>query len=136
MYKKSLTLLIFIFLNNILLSQINFDKGYFIDNNDKKIECFIKNADWRQNPTEFKYQLPNEQEAKTKTIQTVKEFGIYDKSKFIRATLNVDIKPNKTLSQLTSVREPIFEEKTIFLKAIIEGEASLCLLYTSPSPRD
>ena len=36
-------------------SQIIFENGYFIDESNNRIECLIKNIDWKNNPTEFEY---------------------------------------------------------------------------------
>ena len=47
-------------------SQISFENGYFIDNNNQKINCLIKNLDWEKNPTEFKYKLSESSELNKK----------------------------------------------------------------------
>ena len=64
-------------------SQISFEKGYYIDNDNKKINCLIKNIDWMNNPTEFEYKLPENDNSKRITIRSVKEFGVYNSSKYI-----------------------------------------------------
>jgi len=38
-------------------SQINYEAGYFIDNNGKKTECLIKNVAWKNSPLNFEYKL-------------------------------------------------------------------------------
>lgn len=38
-------------------AQIIFENGYFINELNQKVECFIKNIEWRNNPTEFEYKL-------------------------------------------------------------------------------
>ncbi len=38
-------------------SQIKYERGYFIDNNDKKTQCFILNDEPKDNPTKIKYKL-------------------------------------------------------------------------------
>ena len=45
-------------------AQVNFDKGYFIDNNGQKTECLIKNADRGNNPSSFEYKLSESSEPK------------------------------------------------------------------------
>ena len=52
-------------------SQISFENGYFIDNDNQKINCLIKNLDWENNPTKFKYKLSENNELNTKTIKSV-----------------------------------------------------------------
>jgi len=41
----------------ISYSQISFEKGYFINNTNQRISCYIKNSDWKNNPTEFVYKI-------------------------------------------------------------------------------
>ena len=53
---KSLTVIMLLFLIvTESFGQIKYEKGYFINNENKKIECLIKNKDWKNNPSEFSY---------------------------------------------------------------------------------
>ncbi|NQX83980.1 MAG: class I tRNA ligase family protein [Mycoplasmataceae bacterium] len=38
-------------------AKIKFEQGYFINNQGVKIECLIKNTDWRNNPSNFLHKL-------------------------------------------------------------------------------
>ena len=107
-------------------SQIIFENGYFINESNKKIECLIKNIDWKNNPTEFKYKLSQNDTVQKATIQTVKEFGINNVSKYIRAKTNID-RSSDQLGKMSSERNPNFQEELLFLKVLIEGQASLFL---------
>ncbi|HSD07520.1 tRNA modification GTPase [Flavobacterium sp.] len=117
-----------LFLTTILTlncySQILYEKGYFINNYDQKFECFIKNNDWAQNPTNFKYKVSENDDAKTIGIESVKEFGIYNISKFIRKTVNID-ESSESLNDLSTDVNPIFNEKQLFLRVLVEGKATL-----------
>ena len=104
--------------------QINFERGYFINNKDVKIDCLIKNEDWKNNPTEFSYKLSEAGEAKKADIASVKEFGIYQKAKYIRAKVNVDYSSD-LVEDLSKEQNPLWVEKTLFLKTLFEGVASL-----------
>jgi hypothetical protein len=53
--KKLFLLIILTQISLNCYSQINFEKGYFYNNENKKIECLIKNNDWLNNPTQIKY---------------------------------------------------------------------------------
>ena len=55
--KKKLFFLLTIILSLNSYSQVSFEKGYHIDNNDQKISCLIKNLDWKNNPTKFEFKL-------------------------------------------------------------------------------
>jgi hypothetical protein len=122
--KKQLLLLLCLVFTANAYSQIVFEKGYYINNTDEKVECLIKNIDWRNNPTEFEYQLNKNSEKKRVTIETVQEFGIYDVSKYVRSTVNMD-RASEDLEDLSDEKKPIFKEETLFLEVLIEGKANL-----------
>jgi len=105
-------------------AQITFEKAYYIDNNDNKVECFIKNKEWKNNPTKFEYRLSEKDEAKTATIETVKEFGIANTFKYLRRTVNID-RSDAEINKLDHNRFPDFSTEELFLKVLIEGKASL-----------
>ena len=105
-------------------SQILFEKGYYIDNTDNKINCLIKNMDWKKNPTDFEYKATENSEPLTIDINSVKEFGIYNISKFIRQNINID-RSSYSLVEISKNKQPEFVEELLFLKVLIEGNASL-----------
>ena len=123
-------LLILAFLSITILrsySQIKFENGYFINDTNQKVECLIKNIDWRNNPIEFEYMLSQNAIIQKASIKTVKEFGINGVTKYIRTTVNID-RSSDDLKNMSSERNPIFQEEQLFLKVLVEGKASL-LLY-------
>ena len=122
---KKLPLLITLLFCLNFYSQITFEKGYFINNNDEKVECLIKNLDWLNTPTSFKYKLLENSDEKTITIKDVKEFGIHDFSKFERYTVNIEKSRDNTTADLTQNRNPLFVKETLFLKLLISGSANL-----------
>lgn len=122
--KKKLLFILTIILTTHCFSQISFESGYYIDNSNQKIKCLIKNIDWKNNPTQFKYKLTKTSDAKEITIKSVKEFGIDNVSKYIRCSVNID-KSSEYLNKLSNDKEPLFNEEELFLKVLIEGEASL-----------
>lgn len=107
-------------------SQINFEKGYYIDNEDQKTDVLIKNIDWKNNPTEFEFKLSEDNESRNATIKTVKEFGIYNVSKFSRHQVNID-RSSGNLDLLSEDSRPRFNEEELFLEVLIEGKANLYL---------
>ncbi len=124
---KKLFLIIALSLSYNTYSQISFEKGYYIDNSDKKVECFIRNVDWKNNPTEFEYKLTETSEKKTLKIQSAKEFGVYNELKYIRSTVNIERSNPNSTNALSDSGEPISNEEELFLKVLIEGEANLYL---------
>jgi hypothetical protein len=107
-------------------SQINFEKGYFIDNSGKKTECYIKNADWKNNPVEFNYKLSIDGESKIATIDSIREFCVLDFSKYKRFSVEID-KSSDNISELSNRRNPQFNTEVLFLKVLLEGNTSLYL---------
>ena len=70
-------------------SQISFEKGYYINNKNQKINCLIKNNDWMNTPNKFEYKLLEESEVKIGTLKAIKEFGIDRYRKNARFDLKV-----------------------------------------------
>ncbi|MCG9793615.1 PorT family protein [Flavobacterium algicola] len=128
--KKQYLLILFLLIYSISYSQITFEKGYFITTNGEKVICQIKNLDWMNSPSEFEYRLSEIDQVKKATIQTVKEFSIDNFSKYVRSYVGIDRSSNK-INELSEVRSAILEEEELFLKVLIEGEASL-YRYNSP----
>ncbi|OWP75484.1 porin family protein [Flavobacterium oreochromis] len=122
--KTKIQILFFLFFLNQTFSQINFEKGYFINNLNQKIECLIKNEDWANSPIQFEYKLDENSAVQIQNINYVSEFSIYNWSKYIRATVNVD-KSSTDINHLSTQRTPEFKEETVFLKILAEGKANL-----------
>lgn len=122
--KKLLLCLLFIGININCYSQIVFEKGYFINNSDQKIACLIENVDWKNNPSEFEYKLSENSEIKKATITSVKEFGIYGTSKYSKYIVQLD-ESSDNVNKMSNTKKPLFKDKELFLKVLIEGKASL-----------
>ncbi len=105
-------------------SQVTFEKGYYINNSNKKIDCYIKNVDWKNNPTEIEYRLSENEETKTATIKTIKEFSIYNVSKYVRSNVAID-RSSDLINDLKYNRNPEFVDEELFLKVLVEGKATL-----------
>jgi hypothetical protein len=114
-------------------SQISFIKGYYIDNANQKTEGLIRNVDWKNNPLEFEYKKTKESEKESMNIESVKEFGINNVSKYIRASVQIDRSSNK-FNLLSYDKSPLFKKEQLYLKVLIQGYASL-FLYEDNSLR-
>jgi len=122
--KKTFLLILFLYctLSN---AQVSFEKGYFISNNGIRTECFIRNLDWKNNPTDFKYKSQiNDNDSKTETIANVQEFGIDNTVTFKRAKVKMD-RSSDNLDKLSETGQPVWEENTLFLRLLVQGEATL-----------
>jgi hypothetical protein len=107
-----------------LFGQINFENGYIIDNNNKRVECLIKNTDWKNNPSEFEYKLTSDGITEKGSLSTVKEFGVTGFSKYVRADLKIDLS-SYDVNKLSKTRDPEWSQEKLFLKVLVEGEAKL-----------
>ncbi len=105
-------------------AQITFEKGYYINNLDQRIEGSIKNQDWKSNPSQFEFKDSENTSPKTLTLKYAKEFGFEDDSKYIRATVKVD-RSSTILNTLSSKRASDFLEEELFLEVLVEGDAAL-----------
>jgi hypothetical protein len=122
---KKLLLIAFLFMYSFINAQISFEKGYFISNNGTRTQCFIKNLDWSNNPTDFRYKINiNDTEYKTETAATIREFGIENGSTYEKAKVKID-QSNNSLERITTSKNPIWQEDTIFLKVLVTGDATL-----------
>ncbi|MDQ6529019.1 outer membrane beta-barrel protein [Flavobacterium sp. LHD-85] len=122
--KKTFLLILFLYctLSN---AQISFEKGYFISKNGTRTECFIRNLDWKNNPTDFKYKSQiSDNDYKTETIANVQEFGIDNTVTFKRAKVKMD-RSSDNLDKLSETGQPVWEENTLFLRLLVQGEATL-----------
>ncbi|MEE9364305.1 MAG: tRNA modification GTPase [Cellulophaga sp.] len=122
--KKQLLFLLTIIFSLNCFSQISYEKGYYITNTNQKINCLIKNIDWNNNPTEFKYKLSENSEPKKAVIKSVKEFGVDNISKYIRSIVNID-RSRENINYLSNGKKPIFKEEELFLKVLVEGNSNL-----------
>ncbi|OED44567.1 hypothetical protein AB832_01895 [Flavobacteriaceae bacterium (ex Bugula neritina AB1)] len=122
--KKQLIFLLLTILSFTAYAQIIFEKGYYITDSGQKTECLIRNVDWKNNPTKFEYKTDENSVIEKVTIKTVKEFGIHNKSKYLRSIVQIDRSSDHT-NKLSNSKEPQFREEQLFLKVLVEGKATL-----------
>jgi hypothetical protein len=108
-----------------MIAQVSFEAGHIIDNSGTKVECFIKDLEWSNNPTEFQYKLTEDsRDIITGTLNSIKIFTIGDHTKYKKVTVGVDKSSNKT-ADMSNRSEPDFITETVFLKYLAEGSANL-----------
>jgi len=121
---KLILITLFLLFTFITEAQTSYDKGYFIDNNQTKTECLIKNVDWKNNPTQFTYKSSNDSDPITVTIDNVSKFEIYDHLTYIRAKVAVDVNTSR-INKLDDTKELSLTTSTLFLKLLVEGKSNL-----------
>lgn len=105
-------------------AQIRFEQGYIIDNNNQRKNVLIKNIDWLNNPKSIEYKNDETSKVEVVNINQIKEFGVDNQSKYVRVDVKID-RSSEDLTKISSIQEPEFKEEKLFLKVLIEGEASL-----------
>ncbi len=121
---KNIFFLHLIFLSINTFGQITFEKGYFINNNDEKIECLIKNMAWQNNPTEFDYKLNENDEIKIAKIDNVKEFNVSESYAYKKFTVKMDMS-SQNLDYLNRNKNLNLTDKIVFLQLLVTGDANL-----------
>ena len=119
--------LFFVFLGLLAYTstaQISFQPGYLVFNNGDRSDLLIRNADWRVNPSVIEYKTSPEGEVQSATIADLKEFGIQEASRFIRFTLKIDSSSDNA-PNYSRVRNPEYEEQTVFLRVLVDGKVDL-----------
>lgn len=120
---KNLVRIFLICIGLPVYSQIQFEKGYLIGNDGRRLECQIRNNDWDNNPTSFKYKLSDEK-VMDASIEDVSEFGFEDGAIYSRATVKID-KSSINMNILSNDRNPDWSERLVFLKKLVSGPANL-----------
>ena len=121
---KKFLFLAFLALTMMSFSQVQYQKGYLIDTKGNKINCWIKNMDWRNSPDYIEYKLNQNSKPEKGTLQTIKEFSIGRNVKYLNRNVKV-YKTDLRINFLDYQREPLFKDKNIFLKLLVSGKANL-----------
>lgn len=124
MQRAFLFLPLIISMINVALGQNSFSQGYFINHQDVKTQCLINNNQWKSTPDFFEYKLTPDESIHKAGLAEVKEFGIGQQLKYVSALVNID-RSDEDINALTYNRNPVFEQEQLFLKVLLEGEASL-----------
>lgn len=122
--KNLIALSALLIISSLVSAQIVFEKGFFVTNNGEQTDCQIKNVDWRSNPTKFKYRLSEGDAVLETDINSVMVFEILDVAKYVRSTVRIDTS-SEEVDELSYNRAPSYLKKTLFLKVLVEGPASL-----------
>lgn len=113
-----------IFITLSTFGQITYDKGYFINNNNQRVECLIKNNDWKDNPKEFEYKLSENASSEKGNLNSVKEFGISGYAKYVKSDVKIDLSSMEPAT-FSKDRNPEWSQQKLFLKVLVEGKTTL-----------
>lgn len=123
MIKKAIIIFILV-VSTQVWSQINFEKGYYINKYNKKIEGLIKNKGWLDNPKEIYFKKDSISEPLEIKIVDLLEFQIDKSSKYKMVNVKMDMSSHN-INDLSATREPVWENQTILLKCIVESQFNL-----------
>ena len=112
-------------------AQITYEKGYFIDNNDNRIECYIKNVDWGSSPNQISYKFTLNDDSHEASISNIQEFYVYDTEHYYKR-FNLFIDESVVTDFNSSSRALSYKDKITFLRVIVAGGTSL---YEYPGTR-
>lgn len=119
---RSLIVLFFL-VSPMVISQITFEPGYFIDNNGKRTECLIQNLDWSNHPDSFKYRTSNEGALEERTLDNTSEFG-FKENVFRRFSIKSHSMANTAIT-FEDEKFPKLKDITAFLKLLVKGSKEL-----------
>ncbi|MAW95053.1 MULTISPECIES: outer membrane beta-barrel protein [unclassified Leeuwenhoekiella] len=105
-------------------AQITFEPGYYVTNQKQKVTGLVRNADWSNNPTHFEFKTDASAKSQTINLSSAQEFGINGQSKYVRARVDID-RSTEDIATMSPSRDPDFNEEILFLKVLVEGNASL-----------
>jgi len=119
-----ITFVLLLFTSAIACAQKSFKAGYLISNAGEKSTCYILDVDWKDNPTTIQYKTTRSDDVRYADINSIKAFEIDSQVKYVRETVQIDRASSRT-QNLTTHRNPVFKEETLFLQVLIEGESTL-----------
>jgi hypothetical protein len=123
---KKVFFLVTLLISIITFGQDNYSSGYFIDQNNKKIEGLIEDTNPYNNPEIINFKSSSEAQAAEISITNIKEFKINSDYKFVKYTVDYDYDQVVNKSEINVYgKEPNLKKKTILLKVLVEGNATL-----------
>ena len=127
MSKKNIFIAFVLTLTTFTQAQTQFLPGFFINKQNEKTECLIKNTDSRFAPKNIEYKLSTEAVSMRISTDSLASFAVFDKWKYERFTTKIDVSKEKS-TEISRYKEPEFEERNLLLKVLIEGDIYLYAL--------
>jgi hypothetical protein len=111
-----------------LSAQIKFEAGYILTDKNERIECLIKNMDWRNSPNEIIYKFSDDKEELKLITSQINEFGIYGNVKYKKFTVQIDRDIfTDERNGIFKNKDPKFNNESLLIKCLLEGKANLFL---------
>lgn len=113
---------IFLFLN-LSFSQ-KFEKGYFIENNGNKVECFLDKKYQFYSPDIVKYKLIENDNIKEIDLNSIKELSIYNKVIYYKFNVEVEVS-GVGIEDLDNEKKINTITKNVLLELVEDGKIKL-----------
>ncbi len=128
--KRNVFLIVLLFFFFKGISQITYEKGYYINNAGFKTDGLIKNLDWKDNPSEIMFKTSENAEPQLVTIEIIQKFVITGVSEYVRETVQID-KSSEVIENMSYHKYPKYVEETLLLKTLVQGKANLFVYENS-----
>lgn len=113
-----------VFLTTLLQAQSNFISGTIIKSDGTTLSGLINFQEWEVSPSKIEFKSSKGADKQIFTPKEITSFDITGIEKYISAKVDLNVAPIE-LEKLTTDREPIFENTTIFLRMLVESRANL-----------
>lgn len=123
--KLNFLLLLVVFFGLNTFAQITFEKGFIIDDSGKKTVAWIKNKEWKNNPSEFEYRLFEQGDVLIGDLTSIKEFGNGITFKYEKHVVKMDRVSRNNVNDIKEDARPVYLEENLFLKTLVDGDAKL-----------
>jgi hypothetical protein len=107
----------------LLQAQVAYEKGYFLDLNNQKTECFIKPEAWSVHGS-LTYLNSYKDQPQTKSLDELSEIFIQGLFKLKRVKVQLDISGDES-PLLSYTQEPEWHNEELFLWTLVDGNTSL-----------
>jgi len=133
-YRTLYLLLAGFFCSSFLFAQAPFTRGFIVFDSGNRQEVYIQDKDWRSNPSSVSYRLNADGNTQVAGIEDVQSFGIESGDRFVRARVRID-RASDIISNLPYQRKPEWSTETVFLRVLLQSEASLLQYIDAPLTR-
>jgi hypothetical protein len=107
-----------------LKAQIEFQRGYYVDNHNDTIQCEIKNKGWSFIPESFTIRNIDNSETYKILTEEIKLLKISNKVKFVKILVQEDISDNNP-EKIALDKNIEYTETERFLRVLVESKYSL-----------
>lgn len=121
---KGIKLSIFLLTTITVCSQTKFEKGYFINSNNERVDCYIKNLRWLYSPEKVNYKFSLEGDELSFGPKDVKEFAVDNELSYVSIRENFPVTEQFT-NDKTDKAEPRMVNRHVFVKLLVKGKGTL-----------